>query len=322
MARLASEAKMGYYPTPLATLKHIVERIVATKTHCLDPCCGEGFAIHHIKRALNQVVWGIELDTERAENAQMMGVNVESGSIFDARINPLESMGLLYLNPPYSSEDGERLEMKFLRHSIKWLAPSGVLVFIVPEHVLQRQQSRDWIGQHFEGIRVYRIHKTDYPVFKQVVLYGYKRKRRVEDGEPILPPPYPYIEESPKEVYFLPETEGPTVFQIGDNITDKEIEDNATFVREKLSGIYKISKDINKKISPLLPLKNGHLIALLSSGALNGEIKDNDNHIVIKGFSTRTEIKTETDHEVIIKDTYSVGIRVIEVNRGEWYDVR
>ena len=57
-------------------------------------------------------------------------------SIFDARVNPLGSMGLLFLNPPYDTEEGERVEMKFLKHSLKWLCPDGVLIFIVPEHIL------------------------------------------------------------------------------------------------------------------------------------------------------------------------------------------
>lgn len=325
MARLGSDGKMGYYPTPNTTLRHIAERIgvaVHKKVHYLDPCCGEGFAMSHLKEASGRraTPWGIELDEGRAEEARMLGIKVGQGSIFDARINPLGSMGLLYLNPPYSSEDGERTEMKFLYHSIKWLAPSGVLVFIVPEHIFEKQTSREWIGQHFESIRVFRIASDEYPLFKQAVLFGYKRKTRVEDGELIIPPPYSYIDESPREVYFPPETEVPTVFQIGDSISDKEIEAHEPLVKEKMSGIYKISEDV-KKISPLLPLKRGHLVALLSSGVLNGEINRGDEHIIVKGFSDRVVIKTETDKEIIEKNTYSVGIRVIDVKEGQWYDV-
>lgn len=327
MARIAAEAKMGYYPTPILSLRYIADRIgvaALSKVHCLDPCCGEGSAIRYVKEVSaggRAVVWGVELDADRAAKAVVTGLNVEQGSIYEARINPLESMGLLYLNPPYSTDDGERLEMQFLRYSVKWLAPSGVMVFIVPEHIFEKRSNRDWIGQHFMGIRVYRLNSADYPVFRQVVLFAIKRVKRVEDGEVINPPPYSYIEESPMETYLIPETAGPSVFQVGDSVSDKEIDEHASFTREKLEGIYKFSHEV-KKISPLLPLKNGHLIALLSSGVLNGEVKRNSEHIVLKGFSDRIETQIETEKEVITKNTYSVKIRIIDVIKGEWHDIK
>ena len=73
-------------------------------------------------------------------------------------------MGLLWLNPLYNSENGERTEMKFLKHSIKWLCYHGILVFIVPEHILEREKDRVWIGQHFSDITFLRLDRDDYPL--------------------------------------------------------------------------------------------------------------------------------------------------------------
>lgn len=327
MARLGSEAKMGYYPTPIMSLRYIAERIgvvANSKAHCLDPCCGEGHALSFIKDVSTKgtgVLWGVELDEERAKVAGMIGLKTGQGSAFEARINPLGSMGLLYLNPPYSTDDGERVEMQFLRFSTKWLAPSGVLVFIVPEHIFEKQQNRDWIGQHFSNVRIYRLHYVDYPVFKQVALFGVKRNARVEHGELIPPKPYQHIEAAPHEVFIIPETEGPTVFQVGDSVSDGEIETLKPLAREKLNGLFKTANDEVSRVSPILPLKKGHLVALLSAGVLDGEIRRNGERIIVKGFSDRVVTQIETESEVITKNTYAIGIRAIDAIEGRWYDI-
>ncbi|MCZ2078130.1 MAG: hypothetical protein LC130_24390 [Bryobacterales bacterium] len=48
----------------------------------------------------------------------------------------IESLSLLYLNPPYQFESGEgrnaRMEQVFLEHCYRWLKPGGVLILVVP----------------------------------------------------------------------------------------------------------------------------------------------------------------------------------------------
>ena len=159
MARLAADSRMSFYPTPDRSLDHIVRWIGREHArrgqdklvHVMDPCCGEGAAFNALCQGSNLypfTSWGIELDIERAGKASFCIQNVINTSIFDARVNPLESCGLLFLNPPYShSPNGKREEMNFLKHSIKWLCPGGILVFIVPEPITS--DNRAWIGQDF-----------------------------------------------------------------------------------------------------------------------------------------------------------------------------
>ncbi len=48
MARLASQARMGYYPTPPAIAQAIARSLVrpgAGLIRAIDPCCGEGTAL-------------------------------------------------------------------------------------------------------------------------------------------------------------------------------------------------------------------------------------------------------------------------------------
>lgn len=342
MARLGSEAKMGYYPTPYRSLDEIKRHIVIDfkckekKFHFLDPCCGEGDAVNDVAYWATfdhytqmpsydnyYITWGIELDIERANKALRRLDNVVQSSIFDVRINPLGCMGLLWLNPPYSSDSGERVEMKFLKHSIKWLCPNGVLVFIIPEHILANENTRLWIGQHFKGITIRRLHRDDYPRFKQVVLFGIKRKEGTEEGEFILPPPYEeYIEDlrlsSP---YVVPPTEGPNVFQGTDAVTEEDIRKNRPKLMEEIEKIVGRDKD-KLRLRPLFPLRRGHLVSLITAGILDGKIETPDGgYIIMKGFSDRIKSTHFEDEAEIILDTYSVGIRIIE-KEGKWYDIR
>ena len=332
MARLAADSKMSFYPTPHRSLGYIVQWISREYTrrgqgkvvHVMDPCCGEGAALSTVCGESHLYPfrsWGIELDVERAQQASFCIQNVINVSIFDARVNPLESCGLLWLNPPYDhSPNGKREEMNFLKHSIKWLCSGGVLVFIVPEFIVIDNGA--WVSQHFENIRVSRLHKADFPSYKQVVLFGIKRPLRVEEGS-FPQPPYEYIDDVPCDApYIVPPTNGPSVFQGNETITDEEVLKN----REKAESfinqsIKKLRRGEIRTLSPVLPLRKGHLVSLLTAGGLNGKIQTEDGgFIVVKGFGDRVTTTREEGNAQITRDTYAVGIRVIEPTG--WYDIR
>jgi len=325
MARLASNEKMGYYPTPQKSLNYIVEFLQPTrkKVYCLDPCCGEGSALAYITQRLDRAEsYGIELDPERAQTASYE-LRVIQGSIFDAKITP-GSFGLLYLNPPYDSEEGERVEMKFLKHSIKWLAPKGVLVFIVPEHIFEKADYRAWIGQHFRGLQIYRLHRKDFPTFKQVVLFGIKRSSRVEVWEELPPPPYPYIEDVTVQPYVIPSTSGSEIFQMKEAVTEEDIIAYRSRLLAELEKIRGKFESVNYYLSPLFPLRKGHLVTLLTAGALDGKIDTPEGYLLVKGFSERIQYTIEKDDTLITTDTYNVCVRVIEMSNENftWYDIK
>jgi SAM-dependent methyltransferase len=290
-------------------------------SHLLDPCCGTGEALQRFQvRNPDIITYGVELDTYRAIEARDKLRFAVQGSIFDARINPLGSMGLLYLNPPYDWDEGERLEMKFLKHAHKWLCTDGILVFLVPELVFLCEKHRNWIGQHFYDTRIVRVTRTDYPTFKQVALFAKKRKERREMGA-VGSPPYPYIEDGEASPYVIPSTNGPLVFQGTDTVTDEEVAGHwPNLVRE--IEIICPPGDTTTQLSPLLPLRRGHLTSLLTAGILDGRVDTADGPMILKGFSDRAKSTYYEDDKEITHDTFSVGIRVIEPLKGEWYDIK
>ncbi len=316
MARLESNAKMGYYPTPETTLQHLTKWISSGEgAHLLDPCCGTGDALARI--AGGSRTYGIELDRERGAEAVEVLASFAGGSLLTARINPLASMGLLFLNPPYDTADGERVEMQFLKHAHKWLADGGVLVFIVPERVLSGERCQKWISHRYEDIRIVRVAKNNYPRFSQAVLFG---RKRPEGPAGPFPRVGDYLDYEHPQPYTVPPTTGPAVFQGDASVTDDEIAANGP----KLTRILKeIGRDTGAtaQLSPILPLRKGHMVSLLTSGVLDGTIETATGPLIIKGFSDRTETSTvdEEGEREIVRNTFTVGIRVIE--GGHWYDI-
>lgn len=318
--RLKGRVKAGFYPTPEKTLQE-VKRWLSNpqKTFVLDPCCGEGEALHRV--VPESYCYGIELDDNRANRAKaLLGEDkVISASVFDISIIPLECFGLLWLNPPYDTGDGERVEFTFLKHTIRWLARNGVLVYIVPERLFEKRNIRTWLSLHLRDIKIMRIHPDEFPEFKQVVLFGYKKDKKDLKFSEVLPPPYPFITECQPEPYDIPLTPGPKVFQ-HNRITEKDIENN---YNNLWKYIYSLKPAMfTDTISPLFPLRKGHLTCLIATGALDGRIDIPGGYLVIKGFSSRASSSYETDEHWITVNTYTIGIRVIDTVKKQWYDLQ
>ena len=80
MARLASQAKLGYYPTPPGVAEDIKKAFAPLSEpgtyRCLDTCCGDGEALTQLTDGLGNQdqgsiieTYGIELDKGRYEAA-------------------------------------------------------------------------------------------------------------------------------------------------------------------------------------------------------------------------------------------------------------
>jgi len=333
MARLASQIKMGYYKTPPDTLRWLKEKVrVNSNAILLDPCCGEGEAIasmalmerdnHPWKyRAGEQLcpMYGIELDNSRERASDARGIKTLCGSIYDSVVRPAECFSLLWLNPPYEYEKGERMEYLFLQKAHNWLRSGGLLIYLVPEHILQNPKVVRFITRRYTDIRVYRFTRDEYPVFKQVALFGVKAEKESEGGT--LPTEYPYIEDTEGDYrYTIPSGKEPTVFELK-GMTEEEIvllrRDSIKDITNALQGT---EDEIGRVLSPIFPLKKGHLVSLLMSGVLNGRLTED---VIFKCFTRRDrtehEIEEDGKNKKITLDTYVSGIRVVE--RGRWYDV-
>jgi len=106
--RLAGKQKLGYFPLPLAEAERIRRFLKFPISGCatLDPCIGDGGAFHAIAGDPQAIRYGIELDAYRVEQAREVTHQVIHGNALDVHC-PVESLSLLYLNPPYDFECGQ-----------------------------------------------------------------------------------------------------------------------------------------------------------------------------------------------------------------------
>ncbi len=122
MARLASIAKAGYYPTPIDEMDLICKKFRIdpdTKANILDPCAGKGEALKTLSEHLKEqygmpVSYGIEIEETRAEKCKEVLDHVLKCPYETARVSN-KAFSILWLNPPYDERDKERTEVTFLR---------------------------------------------------------------------------------------------------------------------------------------------------------------------------------------------------------------
>jgi hypothetical protein len=333
MARLEAQKKMGYYPTPEETLEYIRQKIrFSYGAVILDPCCGDGHAIFNISfeygnrfnehsgEDIEAIKYGVEIDTDRALKAGKTLDKVLTGSVYDVVVRPLECFSMLYLNPPYDFEQGDRMEFIFLKHTTKWLMPGGLLVYIVPENILYISKVRNLIARKYEKITVYRFTREDYPNFKQVVIFAIKLKEDTEKG--VFPAgDYQHIEDTPSDgIYHVPATEKPDVFELRGITPEEILSYRNTAVKNITNTINPACTFEHTALSPIFNLRKGHMVSQLMSGVLNGELNSNGKNMVFKCYTDRSRSAREEEGKIITTDTYISGIRVIE--KGRWYDVK
>ena len=105
MARLGSQAKAGYYPTPETVCELLKAKIDFEEgARLLDPCCGKGNTLSRLADGMpNITTYGMELDHERAQKARSRLTKVLWGdALTEMQVSP-HGFGLLYLNPPYDT---------------------------------------------------------------------------------------------------------------------------------------------------------------------------------------------------------------------------
>ena len=186
--RLAAQAKGGYYPTPERVVDLIAELIHTPSGYyhraretirILDPCCGAGDALQRLAENLDRPnsmsieTYGVELHKDRAEKAERRLHRTLASDLFATSIAN-GAFGLLLLNPPYDhdSED-KRTEHAFLTHTTRYLAESGLLVFIVPRQRLA--VSARYLSTHYGRMRCWAFPDPEREDFDQVVLMGAPR---------------------------------------------------------------------------------------------------------------------------------------------------
>ncbi len=306
IGRLMNSVKMGYYPTDPGNIDLLLDGIVfpdSVTTNLLDPCCGCGKALRQLAEGNNCYTYAVELDENRAMEAQTRLHRVGIGSFFYSRISR-EAFHLLFLNPPYLSVLGQgnvrsRHEKRFLVDSLHHLMMGGLLIYIIPFYRLTADICHI-LSDNFEDLSVWKFTEDEFKKFKQVAVLG-RRKKRMEDGETaellerfsLDADTIPLLSTMESERYALPAKACNVPVFKGERFNQAELARQL----QHSNGFDRLlarSHSSKEEKSPLLPLSIGQIGLIGGSGLINGLVDCATPHI-IKGriVKVRKEETTE-----------------------------
>jgi hypothetical protein len=340
MARLASQAKLGFYATPPGVVESIKKALALPEPgtyRFLDTCCGEGEALAQLTDGLQRdgvtlETYGVELDQQRYETAAAKLDKVLWGdALTEIRVSS-KAFSFLWLNPPYDWDDGQRLEARFLEAHLPYLAPKGLLVLIVPHRALYHLVS---ILGRLELGGLYAFPQPEYEAFKQVVVIG-RNQRSSEDHWDRLAKiawmdpseawqALPKTDElAPGSLVLPPVAARPPLF------ASERLNMARAAALVKKSPLWQdlesltAAKALNS-LRPLAPLRHGHLAMLLAGGMMDGVVEANGRRLIIKGSVRKTvdaAVETTDDHQIERQtERYQITIRAIDPARQEIFTI-
>ncbi len=329
--RIAGRMKMGYYPTPARVVDYIRSCLSFPPAPftALDPCCGEGLALEQLVVDTQALTYGVELDRHRADAAQAHIQNFLKCGIEETRIAH-QSSSLLFLNPPYDEatreEDAdtktERQEKAFLRMTLQYLVPGGVLIYIIPQRRMARDVSR-LLASRFDTIQVFRFPDPEYADFKQIVAFGVRKAGNSLDEALVLKlqnVPSRSLEplsENAAPRYQVPPS-GPLKLFRSTLIDPEELEKQMAQSPLWRRFDAMTTKNELQVPRPPLPLHSGHLGLLLAAGKLDGVIGEGPDRHVVKGKVSKIVSKVEEYKGDVLEqrelDHYVVSIKVLDRN--------
>ena len=312
--RSVARLKMGYYPLPQsegAKLRTLLE--FPAQASVVDPCVGQGTALHLLTNDADVRRYGVELDAERALTAGSSGITTIQGNAFDA-VAHSESFSLLYLNPPYDSEIGSvannRMERLFLEHTYRWLVPEGILVLVIPFERLH--DCAGILASHFARLNVLRMTDEEAVRFRQIAVVGVRKDVRgaaLETNKRQLQriSPYGSLSELPAleagvvSPYIVPGSPEAMISYRGlpyDLLEDLLPRSGAW----KQATPFLMPREDVATGRPITPLHGGHVGLLCTAGLLNGVFGSGEERHIARWRSVKhvsTFVEDEGDAQVV-----------------------
>src|SRR6266568_3859440 len=333
--RLEAQAKAGFYPTPTEVVD-IIKTWIGEKMpgprRLLDPCCGTGEPAAQIGAAAGCDAYGVEINTDRAKAAKNLLSKVVAGNLFSVRARP-GAFSILYLNPPYDfdAEDG-RTELSFLKHTLFYLTPRGLLLFVVPQKRITLRIARV-LSAYFEDLKVRRFPANEFQSFGQIVLTGLKKARAEINGDVLASLTQIHSMHLPemhrKEFSFTVPAAGRDFFirsaEFGPDELAEELKASPLW-KEPALGLVAEEENIKAAIQPLMPPRKAHLAMLIAAGLINNQILEaNGRRLLIKGTSKkaidRFEEETEKGIKITERERIVTQINAFDLNTGEYLQI-
>src|SRR5581483_7454677 len=330
--RLEAQAKAGFYPTPTEVVEIIqtwIEEKAPGLRRLLDPCCGTGEPAARIAAAAGCDVYGVEINTERAKRAKKLLSKVVAGDLFSVKARP-GAFSILYLNPPYDFDaDNGRAELSFLKHTVPYLTPGGLLLFLLPQARITTRIARV-LSAYFRDLRIRKFPAQEFEAFGQIVITGIKKAHAEIDSETLTSltqiPTADLPEMHRKEFSFTIPAVGKDFFirssEFGLDELAEEIKTSSLW-REPALGLVREEEQTRAAIQPLMPPRKAHLAMLIAAGLINNQVLEaNGRKLLIKGTAKkvidRSEEETEKGIKITERERIVTQINAFDLNTGEY----
>lgn len=328
MARPASVMKQGFYPAPAEAIAGILRHLKRPPpgpghVRVLDPCAGEGAALHQLGEGLGAALYAIELNTLRADRIRQAypEVNLLGPCSYAGTRFTYHSWGLVYCNPPFDDEfgGGQREEEAFVRRAVDAVAFNGILVLVCPlAQVYGKRRMCETLDMYFRDIEVF-LFPDSCRRFGECVVIGKRRrsflapsefskdgtlfKRTVSKGSYDLPwdtlprlgepgydvydwggKPNPLSRREVVSTWEVPLTEAPRTFEKV-ALTQEEVIHAVEHspLYARLRG-----RELRPIGRPPLSLNKGHTSLVLLTGLLDGYVPSEPPHVV-RGYCAKVE---------------------------------
>ena len=370
--RIQGWSKLGYYPTPNRVTDLIAAQVPpispswnphqkTTEFRLMDPCCGDGNAIARFTRHITDSLaylqsanlhtptaqaYGVELDRNRAASARRKIHQVWCADIDNVLISE-KSYNILWLNPPYDwSEDvdhdgSRRLESRFLKQTTPGLTPDGLLIYIIPQHVLAWDAV--YLARHYRDIKVMRFPDPEYAEYRQVVVIA---QRAHSGARRVQPSDYARIADlatAGADLAPLPDSDDAHVTCMSSSrnalaaskpVRVMHYNPHEVVKHMNATGAWNM-RDVQDLLStqidpvrlrPIEPLLDGHAAMVAANSMIdNILIEDPDRNlpsIVIRGFFRKVKRETFRSARTVKQtDFFESNIRALDVATGDIEDV-
>lgn len=346
MSQIGNKLKSGFFATPPRQGEYLRSLLTFEgEAAALDPTCGEGLILKQLTEAREERdfsihTYGVELDKRRAELAKDAIQTVVQAPI-ESMIISNDVYSLLFLNPPYDhtmlgigDDKSERKEYTELVRGTRYLAPGGIMIYIIPSYRYTDKKIARFLASHFEDIAVTRFTDEDYPDFRQCIFIGKKKKADYKELNERL---FEFLQQMDSEEFV--EKHVSPLNQLLQNEKSwsvpagvSEVPTFYTRMQNKSEFISAIrqnkgfdafiqrtkTKQLEIGGSPLLPIAQGQMALLLASGAVNGVIGQGDNLHIVQGMEIVTKEVTQekTEYSTVTKrrTKRAVSVKVITPN--------
>lgn len=333
MARLASDAKMGFYPTDTNTIKKVIDKTIEfpkNKVHALDCSAGDGEAIEFIANEYNCDAFAVELDKYRAMALEKRNItkSLNADALHGVRKSNTWA-GINFMNPPYGTNSfNERLELDFVKRWGGATSRGGILILVVNPSCIEENMIRALRMQGYKAVgSFYDENNQDYKKFKQRFILLQRIALNFRDSlENIL-----NALENPKNIDDEFEFEKIKIttggkpemfneFQVPEWKLKRDLENSSGFKKSFFQNL-RSSKIATTSIE--LP-NEGQSAILIAGGALNKKITlKNGDKVILKGTCKKivheiiTELPTTDDEGTVkVRESYKTVIYGLNLSKG------